>query len=131
MSQEVSPETLAAQALGEVDPVSGALSPAIHPSTMSGVALSAVARRVARVFGQETLAKRGVRRAAVGMDQGADLGGERLFGLRVQLKPGNGVLAGRDSHPAARRSAAWRYDPTCPSRRREDQHPVRHLVSRE
>jgi ABC transporter substrate binding protein/Cys/Met metabolism PLP-dependent enzyme len=34
MSQELSPETLAAQALGEVDPVSGALSPAIHPSTI-------------------------------------------------------------------------------------------------
>jgi cystathionine gamma-synthase len=29
----LSPETLAAQALGEVDPVSGGLTPAIHPST--------------------------------------------------------------------------------------------------
>jgi len=34
MNHELSPETLAAQALGEVDPVSGALSPAIHPSTI-------------------------------------------------------------------------------------------------
>jgi cystathionine gamma-synthase len=29
----LSPETLAAQALGEADPVSGGLTPAIHPST--------------------------------------------------------------------------------------------------
>src|SRR2546428_5878903 len=34
MNHELSPETLAAQALGEVDPASGALSPAIHPSTI-------------------------------------------------------------------------------------------------
>jgi cystathionine gamma-synthase len=34
MNHELSPETLAAQALGEVDPVSGALSPPIHPSTI-------------------------------------------------------------------------------------------------
>ena len=31
--RSVSPETLAAQALGEVDPVSGGLSPVINPST--------------------------------------------------------------------------------------------------
>ena len=31
--RSVSPETLAAQALGEVDPVSGGLAPAIDPST--------------------------------------------------------------------------------------------------
>ncbi|HEV8277299.1 MAG TPA: MFS transporter, partial [Streptosporangiaceae bacterium] len=31
--RSVSPETLAAQALGEVDPVSGGLAPVIHPST--------------------------------------------------------------------------------------------------
>src|SRR2546425_6371104 len=33
MNQELSPETLAAQAMGDVDATSGALTPAIHPST--------------------------------------------------------------------------------------------------
>src|SRR5438552_1697745 len=33
MKQEPSPETLAAQAMGDVDATSGALTPAIHPST--------------------------------------------------------------------------------------------------
>ena len=33
MNHEISPETLAAQAMGDVDPTSGALAPAIHPST--------------------------------------------------------------------------------------------------
>jgi cystathionine gamma-synthase len=33
MNQELSPETLTAQALGDVDPVSGALAPPIQPST--------------------------------------------------------------------------------------------------
>src|SRR2546422_3796567 len=33
MNQALSPETLAAQALGDVDATSGALAPAIHPST--------------------------------------------------------------------------------------------------
>src|SRR2546430_12268725 len=34
MNQELSPETLAAQAMGDVDATSGALTPAIHPSTI-------------------------------------------------------------------------------------------------
>src|SRR6059036_1367183 len=33
MNHGLSPETLAAQAMGDVDPTSGALAPAIHPST--------------------------------------------------------------------------------------------------
>src|SRR5438552_4598070 len=34
MTDRLTRETLAAQALGEIDPASGALSPAIHPSTI-------------------------------------------------------------------------------------------------
>ncbi|PYN40535.1 MAG: cystathionine gamma-synthase, partial [Candidatus Rokuibacteriota bacterium] len=34
MTDGLSRETLAAQALGEIDQASGALSPAIHPSTI-------------------------------------------------------------------------------------------------
>ena len=33
MNESLSPETLAAQAMGEIDPASGALVPPIHPST--------------------------------------------------------------------------------------------------
>lgn len=33
MNERLSPETLAAQALGDVDPASGALTPPVHPST--------------------------------------------------------------------------------------------------
>ena len=33
MNHALSPETLAAQAMGDVDATSGALAPAIHPST--------------------------------------------------------------------------------------------------
>jgi cystathionine gamma-synthase len=33
MNRGLSPETLAAQAMGDIDPVTGALAPAIHPST--------------------------------------------------------------------------------------------------
>jgi cystathionine gamma-synthase len=34
MTRPLSPETLAAQALGEIDGASGALVPPIHPSTI-------------------------------------------------------------------------------------------------
>ena len=34
MTDGLSPETLAAQALGTIDPASGAVSPPIHPSTI-------------------------------------------------------------------------------------------------